>query len=221
MVSTSLTAAAFVVLSAGSVSTAPNWQADYGTALTAAAAQQKPMAVFIGQGDAGYANLVTGGQIPVEVGQLLSSQYVSVYVNTDTAAGKALAGQFEMQAGLVISSRGGAKQALRLPGTVNGTDLTGVLTTLGTTSPVSTTGVVVSSAPAVTYVAPAAYAVPSAPLATYAAPAAYSAPAVSYAPPAMTYHAPMYAPVQSYAPMYAAPRPMTFGSSCANGRCGR
>ena len=137
MVSTSFTAAAFVVLSAGSVSTAPNWQTDYATAKTAAAAQLKPMAVFIGQGDAGYGKLVTGGRIPADVGQLLSSGYVSVYVNTDTAAGQALAAEFEMQAGLVISSRGGAKQALRLPGTVNGTDLTGVLTSLGTTSPVS------------------------------------------------------------------------------------
>ncbi|HUR53945.1 MAG TPA: hypothetical protein VMZ71_07430 [Gemmataceae bacterium] len=201
MVSTSFTAAAFVVLSAGSIP-APNWQKDYATAMTAAVAQQKPMAVFIGQGEDGFKKLVAGGQFPAEAGQVLSSQYVSLYVNTDTAAGKALAGEFELSAGLVISTRGGAKQALRLQGTLNGTDLTGVLTTLGSTTTV-TTGTVV----------PASYAVPSAPpLATYAAPA-------SYASPAMTYPATNYAP-QMYAPAYA-PRTFSFGGGCANGRCGR
>jgi hypothetical protein len=191
MVSTSFTVAALLALSAGSVPSV-NWQADYPTAMSAAVAQQKPMAVFIGQGEAGYAKLVAGGQIPVSAGQVLSSEYVSVYVNTDTAAGKALAGQFEMSAGLVISTRGGAKQALRLPGTVNATDLTGVLTTLGTTTVVST---------------PAATVVP----ASYAAPATYAAPVMNYAP------VQMYAP--AYAPAYA-PRTISFGGGCANGRCG-
>ena len=198
MVSTSFTAAAFVVLSAGSIP-APNWQKDYATAMTAAVAQQKPMAVFIGQGEDGFKKMVAGGQLPAEAGQVLSSQYVSVYVNTDTAAGKALAGEFEMSAGLVISTRGGAKQALRLQGTVNGTDLTGVLTTLGSTTTV-TTGTVV----------PASYAVPSAPPANYAAPASYSSPAMTY--PAMNYAPQMYAP--AYAPR------MIVGGGCANGRCG-
>lgn len=153
MVSTSFTAA-LLALSAGSVPSV-NWQADYGTAMSAAVAQQKPMAVFIGKGDAGYAKLVAGGQIPTSVGQVLSSEYVSVYVNTETAAGKALADKFEMAAGVVISTRGGAKQALRLSGTQTGSDLTGILTTLGTT------------APAVT------------------APASYTAPAMNYAPAQM------------------------------------
>jgi hypothetical protein len=191
MVSTSFTAAALVALSVGSVPSV-NWQADYATAMSAAVAQQKPMAVFIGQGDAGYAKLVAGGQIPASVGQVLSSQYVTVYVNTDTAAGKALAGQFEMSSGVVISTRGGDKQALRLTGTLNGTDLSGVLTTLG-----STTTTVVS--------APAA-----APVVTGTVlPAPYTVPAATYAAPVMN-----YAPVQMYAPR------VTFGGGCANGRCG-
>lgn len=180
MVSTSFTVAALLALSAGSVPSV-NWQPDYATAMSAAVAQQKPVAVFIGQGEAGYAKLVAGGQIPASAGQVLSSEYVSVYVNTDTAAGKALAGQFEMSAGLVISTRGGAKQALRLPGTVNATDLTGVLTTLGSTTVVSTPATVV--------------------------PASYTAPVMNYAP------------VQMYAPAYA-PRTVSFGGGCANGRCG-
>lgn len=187
---TSFTAAALLALSAGSVPSV-NWQADYATAMSAAVAQQKPMAVFIGQGEAGYAKLVAGGQIPASAGEVLSNEYVSVYVNTDTAAGKALAGQFEMSAGLVISTRGGAKQALRLPGTVTATDLTGVLTTLGTTTVVSTpvvSGTVV--------------------------PASYTVPATTYAAPVMN-----YAPVQMYAPAYA-PRTISFGGGCANGRCG-
>ena len=192
MVSTSFTAAALLALSAGSVPSV-NWQADYATAMSAAVAQQKPMAVFIGQGDAGYAKLVSGGQIPASVGQVLSNQYVTVYVNTDTAAGKALAGQFEMSAGLVISTRGGDKQALRLNGTLTGADLTGVLTTLG-----STTTTVVST-PAVTGTV---------------LPVSYTAPATTYAAPAVN-----YAPVQTYAPQMYAPR-MIISGGCANGRCG-
>lgn len=164
MVSTSFTVAALVALSAGSVPSV-NWQADYATAMSTAVAQQKPMAVFIGKGDAGYAKLVAGGQIPASVGQVLSSQYVTVYVNTETAAGKELADKFEMAAGVVISTRGGAKQALRLSGEQTGTDLSGILTTLGTTT---------VSAPAVV-------------------PASYTAPAMNYAP-AQMYAPQMYAP---------------------------
>jgi len=174
MVTTSFTAAALVVLSSGSVT--PTWQKDYASAMAAAVAQQKPMAVFIGQGEAGYTKLVAGGQLPATVSELLASKYVPVYVNTETPAGKALAGQFEMSAGLVVSTRGGEKQALRLPGTVNGTDLSGLLTNYSGTAPVVT-----YAAPAVNYTAPAAN---------------YAAPAVNYAPNYTPYYGGFGAPVR-------------------------
>ena len=47
--------------------------------------------VFIGKGDVGQARLVSDGQIPAAANQLLNANYVCVYVDTDTAAGKSLA----------------------------------------------------------------------------------------------------------------------------------
>lgn len=139
MVSTTFAA---VVLSAvllpGAVE-APKWQSDYAAAMTAASAQQKPMAVFIGHGKAGYAQLVSGGEIPAEAGQVLAKNYVCVYVDTDTAAGKALAGQFDLNTGVVISSKGGSVQALRHTGTVAPTALTGYVTKYSEVKSVVTT----------------------------------------------------------------------------------
>jgi hypothetical protein len=164
MVTTSFTAAALVVLTSGSASTVPAWQKDYARAMAVAVAQQKPMAVFIGHGEAGYAKLVAGGQIPAAANTVLNSQYVAVYVNTETAAGKELAGAFEMQSGLVISTRGGEKQALRHAGSVAATELTGLLTAYSNTTvarPVVTT---------------------AAPVTGYVTPASYTAPVMNYAP---------------------------------------
>ena len=138
MVSTTFAAVALsAVLSPGAVS--PAWQSDYGTAIAAASAQQKPVAVFIGQGKAGYAKLVNGGEIPADAGQLLAKSYVCVYVDTDTTTGKKLAGQFDLTSGLVISSKGGNVQALRYTGTVAPTDLTGYLTKYSDPAKVVTT----------------------------------------------------------------------------------
>jgi hypothetical protein len=127
MISTTLTAAV-LVLSAGASNAAPSWQADYAKAMTAAVAQQKPIAVFIGKGEAGAGGVVADGQVPAKANQLLGASYVCVYVNTDTPEGKTLAGQFGLTQGLVISSKGGNVQALRHNGPVTGTDLTTYLT---------------------------------------------------------------------------------------------
>src|SRR5688572_28743747 len=101
-----------------------SFQTDYSKALQTTADQQKPLAVFIGHGNAGYAKLV-GGSIPVDAGQLLAQNYVCVYVNTDTESGKTLAGQFDISKGLVISGKGGTVQALRYSGAVSPLQLTG------------------------------------------------------------------------------------------------
>jgi hypothetical protein len=103
------------------------WQTDYGQALAVATIQQKPVAVFIGQGRAGYEQIVKGG-VPEEAVRLLSSNYVSVYVDTSTEGGKVLAGQFELSKGLVISSRDGRKQALWHKGEVTASTLSDYLT---------------------------------------------------------------------------------------------
>ena len=127
MISTTFTAVALgAVLSTGAVSV-PTWESDYGKALAVAAAEQKPVAVFIGRGEAGYTKLV-GGEFPADAGQILAKSYVCVYVDTDTASGKALAGQFDLPKGVVISCKGGNVQALRYGGNVAPGALTSYLT---------------------------------------------------------------------------------------------
>jgi len=137
MISTTFAAVLGAALSTGAVAL-PTWQTDYAKALQTASAEQKPIAVFIGKGEAGYTK-VAGGEIPVDAGQILAKNYVCVYVNTDTAAGKTLAGQFDITKGLVISGKGGDVQALRFAGTATPLELTGYLSKYsGTKAVVST-----------------------------------------------------------------------------------
>lgn len=163
---TALTAALLgSTLSPGTV--APAWKTDYREAMTAAAADGKPVAVFIGKGDGGFARVVAG-EVPAEAGKLLAAKFVCLYVNTDTAAGKDLAGRFGMAEGLVVSSKGGEVQALKHAGAVAPAALTGYLTKYSDPARVVTAtervGVAVTAAPVVT---PAAYAAPAP---VYAAP---------------------------------------------------
>jgi hypothetical protein len=97
-------------------------QTDYAFALRQAASEKKPMAVLIGKGDP-FAKLALDAGLSAEAKKLLAEKYVCVSVNVETEAGKALAGQFQLTDGLVISSVGGTHQALRQPGSVTVTDL--------------------------------------------------------------------------------------------------
>jgi hypothetical protein len=140
MVATTLAAVAFSgLLAPGASGALPSWQTNYGTAMTAAVAQQKPMAVFIGRGEAGPAKLLGDGQFPTKAGEVLNTSYVSVYVDTDTAAGKALAGEFGLSQGLVISNKGATLQALRHTGTLTPTQLNDYLVRYADTTTVATT----------------------------------------------------------------------------------
>jgi len=155
MISTTFAAVALsAVLSTGAV-VVPNWQTDYAKALTAAAAEQKPVAVFIGKGEAGYTKLV-GGEIPTDAGQLLAKSYVCVYVDTETPAGQKLAQQFDMPQGLVISAKGGNVQALRFRGRLTSNRLNGYLSKYSEVKTVATTETAVEGA-AATEVVPAAF----------------------------------------------------------------
>ena len=138
MMTTTFAAVALsAVLSSGAV-VVPAWQTDYSKAVASAAAEHKPIAVFIGKGDSGYSKLV-GGEIPTEAGQLLAKSYVCIYVDTDTAAGKSLAGQFDISKGLVISCKGGDVQALRHSGAVTPSNLTGYLAKYSDAKTIATT----------------------------------------------------------------------------------
>jgi hypothetical protein len=120
---------AVVVLSAAlaEAPSVPAWESNYARASETAVAQRKPLAVFIGRGEAGYSRVV-GGNMPTEAGRLLAANYVALYVNTDTADGKRLATAFGVDEGLVISSRCGNLQALKHGGAVPAVELAGYLT---------------------------------------------------------------------------------------------
>lgn len=129
MFSTSLAALAVTgVLTAGSLTvTQPTWHTSYRVALGQVAEQHKPLAVFIGRGQAGYTRLVTDGGLGADTAKLLKQGYVSLYLDVDTASGKQVAEAFQMTEGVVISDKTGGTMALRHEGTVSQAALTGYL----------------------------------------------------------------------------------------------
>jgi hypothetical protein len=131
-------------------------QTDYGRALKQAADERKPMAVLIGKGDT-FAQLTESG-LSAEARKLLADKYVCVSVDVGTDAGKALAGQFQLTDGLVISSAGGTYQALRQSGTVSASDLSKhAAAYAGATGVPATTVTVGVAAPYTSNYAPASY----------------------------------------------------------------
>jgi hypothetical protein len=125
-------------LSTGSIPS-PSWHKDYAQAMALASSEHKPMAVFISRGSAMPGKMLADGTIPTEAAKLLRESYVCVYLDTETAAGKELAGRFALPEGLVISGPGGSVQALRHNGSVSGIDLTGNLTRYATAGAPATT----------------------------------------------------------------------------------
>jgi len=101
----------------------PKLQADYAQAMSRATEERKPMAVFIGHGAETFKRMLTDGTISQDAAKVLNSSYVCLYLDTDTATGKDLAGRFDMKEGVVISSPGGSLQAYRYAGTVPATTL--------------------------------------------------------------------------------------------------
>ena len=151
MVTSTLAALVLSAAMANEAVVTPTWETSYARASETAIAQRKPLAVFIGRGEAGYSRVV-GGAMPTEADRLLASNYVALYVNTDTADGKALAGAFGVSEGLVISCRGCQVQALKYGGAVPAMELAGYLTKYGAAGVAVTTteraGTAVVAAPA-------------------------------------------------------------------------
>jgi hypothetical protein len=96
----------------------PGWVREYRKARQLGKKEEKPLAVFIGSGKAGWEQVSKAGRLAPDVKRLLNDHYVCVYVNTDEEAGKRLAVAFEIPDGLgvVISSRSGDLQAFRHEG---------------------------------------------------------------------------------------------------------
>ena len=179
-----------IVALSGSLAPAakPEFQAqtDYGHALRKAADEKKPIAVLIGKGD-GFAKLMTDAGLSADAKKLLAEKYVCLSVNVETAAGKALADQFQLTDGLVISSAGGTHQAFRQSGTVSPTELGKQVATYASVASTPTTTVTVGTA---------------APVTIY--PASYTYPAAPVSPPVYTY--PYSAGRPTFTPIYGTPQ---------------
>lgn len=111
-----------------SLSPEPTWLNDYTLAQTRVAAVRKPMAVFVGSGKDGWAKVVRDGALDPDLKRTLANKFVCVYVDTDTANGRSLAGAFEVASkGLIISDRAGTTQAFSLSGDMTRDELSRTL----------------------------------------------------------------------------------------------
>jgi hypothetical protein len=129
LIFTMMTAAALAAgLVPSTLSPEPTWLNDYSAAQTRASAVRKPMAVFVGSGQDGWAKVVRDGAIDSELKMALANKFVCVYVDTDTATGRSLAGAFEVASkGLIISDRAGTSQAFSLSGDLTKDELSQTL----------------------------------------------------------------------------------------------
>ena len=150
-------------LSSGVIPSTPNWHTDYAQAMARSSAEGKPMAVFIGNGADRVAKMMADGTISAEATLVLNSSYVCVYLDSNTETGKDLAGRFELNEGLIISSKGGNLQAYRHSGAISSKELTASLgkyadsaapATTASNKPYSSTGAVVLGGYPATYTQP-------------------------------------------------------------------
>jgi hypothetical protein len=203
MITTTLAVLALAGALNTGASPSPGWQMDYAHAMSIASAERKPMAVFIGHGATTPARMIADGTISSDAARLLKDSYVSVFLDTETKAGKQLASQLDLSEGLVISSPGGSHQALRHNGNVSGKALTQELTTYATAGQPQTT---VSTG---AVVAGPVVAAPTAPVYLTGGCASGNCPLSSQ--PAVRYAYP------NGTPYYGSANP--FGGSCPNGNC--
>jgi hypothetical protein len=117
---------ALVGLFPSSIRSEPSWLEDYSQAYRQCQKAEKPLAVFLGSGAKGWNRLSRDGQLSPENKELLSKNYVCLYIDTTQEAGQELARAFEMpnHLGVVISDSSGQVQAFRHEGEVQAAELT-------------------------------------------------------------------------------------------------
>lgn len=101
----------------------PKWTSDYGYAYEKVWTEDKPLAVFIGNGERGWEGLSKEGNLKKPVKELLKKHYVCVYVDATSGKGAKLASSFKIRKGLVISSHGGQYVAFSHEGELSNDDL--------------------------------------------------------------------------------------------------
>jgi hypothetical protein len=149
-------------VSTTTLSQTPTWHNDYAAARSRAAAVGKPMAVFVGNGQAGWGSVVRDGSLDPAVNRLLAEKFVCLYVDTATAAGRSLAGAFEVAGhGLIISDRKGTSQAYSLSGDLTRAELVRALEKYAEAGPeAQATETIVREAPASVRLVSVAYPAP-------------------------------------------------------------
>src|SRR5262245_13807064 len=103
----------------------PTWLEDYRQAFGQCKKVNKPLAVFIGSGSKGWNQLSQDRQLNAETKEILSKNYVCVYLDADRKEGRELATAFEMpnRLGIVISDSHGQVQAFRHEGDLRAEEL--------------------------------------------------------------------------------------------------
>ncbi len=96
----------------------PAWQTDYSAARKLGREGHRPLAVFIGSGQAGWNAVSRDGKLSSEARRILAANYVCVYVDTTRKVGENLASAFDVPdgTGLVISDASGRFQAFHHSG---------------------------------------------------------------------------------------------------------
>jgi hypothetical protein len=109
---------ALVGLFPSSIRQEPIWLDDYSQACRQCGQLEKPLAVFIGSGAKGWNRLSKGGQLSAETQEVLSKNYICLYLDTNRKDVPELANAFEMpnRLGIVISDSKGRVQAFRHEG---------------------------------------------------------------------------------------------------------
>lgn len=103
----------------------PEWLNDYHLALRRGQLSQRPLAVFVGEGTAGYNKTSREGRLNQVVEKALADHYVCVYLDINQDDGKKLARQLEITRGrgVVISDKTGRHQAYHHDGDLSAGDL--------------------------------------------------------------------------------------------------
>jgi hypothetical protein len=101
------------------------WQDSYSTARQMGGRQDKPLAVFIGNGPAGWKEVAEEGDLSEKASRLLAQGYICLYVDRTQPGGVDLAESFGVPSGtgLVVSSRDGKGQAFFHSGKLTAADL--------------------------------------------------------------------------------------------------
>ncbi|MFM7148970.1 MAG: hypothetical protein ACKO23_03925 [Gemmataceae bacterium] len=116
-------------------------QTQYGTARAMGRSQGKPIAIIVGNGSAGWNQLVEEGSLSRRARNLLSQQFVPLYVNRDSEEGKRLVSSLDIhsETGIILSTREGSDQAFSHSGKMSRAELEETLDRFATVRSISRT----------------------------------------------------------------------------------